>query len=54
MRLPAILCTLCLAVALSRHAKGQPSPASPTMRFLTVTQLEQALTVAHGVGDKKP
>ena len=50
MRLPAILCTLCLAVALPGHAQPEQSPA---LRFLTVAQLEQALTAAHGIRDKK-
>jgi hypothetical protein len=50
MRLPAILCTLCLAVALPGHAHPEPSPA---LRFLTVAQLEQSLTAAHGARDRK-
>jgi hypothetical protein len=50
MRLPAILCALCLATALPGDTQQEPSPV---LRYLTVAQLEQSLTAAHGVKDKK-
>jgi len=53
MRLRAITCTLCLAAALLSHAKGQPSLASPTLRSVTVAELEQTLAASHGVNDKR-